>query len=130
MQSLNVTCAESSIFENNGKGVYIRKALPTEAQFSVVRKILAKDYTQDGLTDLLIVGNSNAWKVHYGKMDASFGLLLVGNRSGGYKVEDFTRNGFFAAGETRDLVEIKTGDKRSMLIVSVNDGPVSVFEIK
>ncbi|WP_431217929.1 FG-GAP repeat domain-containing protein [Puia sp. P3] len=48
---------ESCVFLSDGKGGFVKKPLPTEAQFSTVYGLTAGDFDHDGLTDLLIGGN-------------------------------------------------------------------------
>src|SRR5258708_21647795 len=74
----------SCVFVNDGKGGFVKKALPGEAQFSPVYGILPGDFDGDGKLDLLVGGNFYESKPEVGIYDASYGLLLKGDGKGGF----------------------------------------------
>lgn len=108
---------ESSVFYGNAEGTFLRQPLPTEAQFSPVYAIMARDFDSDGVKDLLLAGNSYGVKPQLGRYDASYGTLLIGNGAGGstpldgsYPME-FTaasalKSGLSLTGQVRDMVSL------------------------
>jgi hypothetical protein len=73
---------KTSYIENLGKGKFHVKPLPVEAQFSMACALLSDDFDKDGHTDILLSGNFYPFRVQYGRVDASVGLLLRGNGKG------------------------------------------------
>ncbi|MEO7366891.1 MAG: VCBS repeat-containing protein, partial [Gemmatimonadaceae bacterium] len=72
----------SSIALNNGKGAFVVRPLPVEAQFAPVYAILADDFDGDHKTDLLLAGNFYGVTPVRGRYDASYGVLLHGDGRG------------------------------------------------
>jgi hypothetical protein len=119
---------KTSILVNNN-GTFQLKALPIEAQFSMMNGILYKDFDDDGKEDILLSGNFYAYRAQQGKCDASIGLLLKGDGKGGFIPVKRTTVGAFIDGDIRDMVEVK-GLHRSTILVSKNNAPVQVLEEK
>jgi enediyne biosynthesis protein E4 len=68
---------ETSVFWNQGQGVFVREALPLWAQISPVHAVAVADWTGDGLLDLLLAGNDERCKPETGQYLASRGVLLA-----------------------------------------------------
>ena len=71
----------------NGK--YIKQDFPLQAQFSPINDILATDLDDDGLTDLIYVGNFFGAVTSVGRYDASPGGILKGTGGGKYAFKGF-----------------------------------------
>ncbi len=110
---------------NNG-GKFELKALPVEAQFSIVNGILYKDYDGDGKEDIFLTGNFFPFRVQEGQCDAGLGCLLKGNGKGGFTTIDRKLTGLFVKGDVRDMTELK-GNKGSVIVVSKNNAGVQVL---
>ena len=110
----------TTLFVNNGKGVFEMVALPIEAQFSPVCAILADDFNDDGHTDLLLGGNFFRAKPEMGRYDASYGTLLLGDGKNGFRAAPSSVSGLKIGGEIRDLVGLKAG-KEKLIFVARND---------
>jgi enediyne biosynthesis protein E4 len=119
---------ESCIFLNNGKGVFTRTAMPTEAQFSQVRDILVQDFNRDGIMDLALVGNDYAVRPSYGRYDASYGWCLLGNREKKYKAMMPVESGFVVKGDSRRMAPV-TIDGLQYILVTVNNGNLHLFRL-
>ena len=72
----------SCVFLNDGQGRFRKIPLPALGQASVVYDILPEDVDQDGLPDLLVVGNLYQVSTQLGRLDALQGLVLK-NEGGG-----------------------------------------------
>src|SRR5881409_3353714 len=72
----------TALARNNGDGSFTLVPLPLEAQLAPVYGILARDFDEDGKTDLLLAGNFDGVKPEIGRMSASYGLLLRGDGQG------------------------------------------------
>jgi hypothetical protein len=119
---------ESVVFINEGKGVYSQAELPVEIQFSPVRDILTGDFNNDGIKDLILIGNNYRFRPSLGRYDASFGWFVTGT-AGGFKTLMPAESGLFLKGDSRKLSLIQiSGDQ--YLIGSVNNGPIQLFRIQ
>jgi enediyne biosynthesis protein E4 len=112
---------ESCVFINNKNGAFQCVPLPAAAQFSPVYGILADDIDHDGNIDLVIGGNFYESKPEAGIYDASYGLLLTGNGKGQFKAIHSKRSGIRTRGAVRDIINIKTGKKNTLIIARNND---------
>jgi len=111
----------SCVFLNDGKGGFIKKPLPGEAQFSPVYGILPGDFDGDGVLDLLVGGNFYESKPEVGIYDGSYGLLLKGDGKGGFVSVPPGRSGFFVKGAVRDIGALKVGGQNCIVVARNND---------
>ena len=119
---------ETSVFINDGKGNFTRKALPVEAQFSPVYAALTGDFDNDGKVDILIGGNLYNVKPELGRYDASYGAMLQNDGKGDFRYIPARISGFHLDGEVRDIKELKTPGGR-LLIVARSNAPLQVFRL-
>jgi enediyne biosynthesis protein E4 len=119
---------ESCLFVNNGDGTFTKKTLPTNAQFSPVRGILAQYVDHDGNSDLLVVGNNYAVRPSYGRYDASYGWFLKADTSHTYKALMPAQSGFIVKGDARKIRRI-TINAKPYVVVAVNNGELQIFEL-
>jgi hypothetical protein len=118
---------ESCVFLNNGNGIFKIDKLPTLAQFSPVRDIMASDINNDGKQDLILVGNDYAVRPSYGRYDASYGWCLLGDTSNIYKPLIPGASGLKIVGDARKIVQIDIKGKH-YLVAAVNNGDLQVFQ--
>jgi hypothetical protein len=69
---------------NNGNGKFSVQKLPVCAQLSNVNSICVKDINEDGFPDLIIGGNQDNFPPQFGRLDASFGDVLINNGKGNF----------------------------------------------
>ena len=119
----------ASVFLENKEGAFITHELPTEAQFSSINQILVDDYDEDGNLDAIIAGNLYVSEVETPRNDASFGYYLKGNGKGKFKAIPPSKSGLYIKGDTKDMVEIKIGNKK-YIIAAKNDDYLQFIEIK
>ncbi|MDH5604039.1 MAG: VCBS repeat-containing protein, partial [Cyclobacteriaceae bacterium] len=125
--------ADSKIFhtcyiENKGDGTFDVHPLPVEAQFAPVFGSLAGDYNDDGLGDILLVGNSWSSDVETGQYDAFIGLLLTGDGHGTFKSVPGRKSGFFVNGDAKGMAEMTSKSGSPVILVAQNAGALKVFE--
>ena len=119
----------ASVFLENKEGAFITHELPTEAQFSSINQILVDDYDKDGNLDAIIAGNLYVSEVETPRNDASFGYYLKGDGKGQFTAIPPSKSGLYIKGDTKDMVEIKIGNKK-YIIAAKNDDYLQFIEIK
>ena len=116
----------TTYFENQN-GRFVAHALPAQAQMAPVNRIAANDYNGDGLTDLLMVGNSYSPEVETGRYDAGNGTLLTGDGHGGFSFVPNVESGFWATKEARDLAVLKLADGKSLFLVANSNDVLQAY---
>ena len=101
---------------------------PTEVQFSSVFATEAGDYNNDGNPDILLGGNLFNVKPEVGRYDASYGSLLLGDGSGGFRYVPPKVSGFHLDGEIRDILNVTTS-KGKLLVIARSNDPLQVFNL-
>ncbi|MDN3657316.1 VCBS repeat-containing protein [Ferruginibacter paludis] len=102
-------------FLNRG-GKFVKSLLPLQAQFSVVTKILAKDFTHDGKIDLLLLGNHADNRLKIGSIDANYGCLLEGDGKGNFEYIPQPVSGFSVKGDVKSAEAITVGKEQYIVI--------------
>jgi len=111
-----VTEFRSGIFRNEG-GNFQFTPLPNSAQQSPVNSILFEDFDQDGQPDLLVAGNNHQPEIETTRYDAGIGQLFKGEKDGLLKAISFSRSGFFADKDVRNMLQVG----EYILVVNNND---------
>jgi len=120
---------ESAVFINNGNGTFTSRPLPVEAQFSPVRALLARDFSLDGIPDLLLAGNNYATRPSLGRQDASQGWLLLGNSTSDFRTLMPVKSGFCVTGDARNMHLIEIEDK-TLIILLPNNGEIQLLSVR
>ncbi|MDX1685613.1 MAG: VCBS repeat-containing protein, partial [Saprospiraceae bacterium] len=102
---------------------------PNKAQLAPIHDILSRDFTGDGLPDLIIAGNSNSIHYEYGNINALGIALLEGTGDGNFKFINPGRSGLFTTGYPRDI-ELWEKDSKLIISVSQNNGEVVNYSIE
>jgi hypothetical protein len=124
---LDATMMETSVFLNDGKGVFTRKALPAGAQLSPVFAAATGDFNGDGHIDIILGGNLYNTKPELGRYDASYGNFLAGDGTGNFSDVPKRLSGFYTDGEVRDIREVKTSCG-TLLVVARSNASVQVIQ--
>jgi hypothetical protein len=119
---------ESVVATNKGNGNFQVKALPKEVQFSCVNSICAADVNHDGITDLILGGNQYEFKPQFGRLDANYGSVLLGNKSGVYSWLPYGQSGFFVKGEIKHVKTVKNKNKTVSVLAVTNDNAPKIFK--
>ena len=100
---------------NKGNGQFEIRPLPPLVQLSSVNAIQCMDLNGDGFTDLVLGGNEFGFLPQFGRLDASFGQVLLGNGKGEWSCLESDRSGLDLPGQIRDIALISS--------TSVHPGP-------
>ncbi|MFN2572324.1 MAG: VCBS repeat-containing protein, partial [Gemmatimonadales bacterium] len=111
----------SAIALNRGDGTFALQALPVEAQFAPIYASLADDFDGDGHIDVLVAGNFYGVTPVQGRYDASYGLLMRGNGSGGLAAVDMQRSGLEIDGQVRRMALLKWASGERVIVVARNN---------
>ena len=108
---------------NEGNGNFNLLKLPSMVQLSSVNAIRCTDVNGDGYPDLVLGGNEFGFLPQFGRLDASFGHILLNNRKGGFTWVDPRHSGLQLPGQIRDIGEITARDKTFLLFVRNDEYP-------
>lgn len=121
---------QSSIIAwNDGNMHFTVEKMPAQVQFSSANTILCTDINNDGKEDIVIGGNEFGFPPQFGRLDASYGSVLLNRGHKQFKLLDYDQSGLELTRQVRDIKEIKTATKRSLLFLRNSDYPV-LYEIK
>lgn len=115
--------ASSCIALNNGKGNFTIQKLSPMVQLSSVNAASAIDINQDGLIDLVLGGNNFGFLPQLGRLDASFGNVLINRGKGDFQWIGPKESGLQLTGVVRDILEIKLKGSDFLLFLRNNDYP-------
>jgi hypothetical protein len=118
----------SAVIWNHTEGLKL-EALPRQAQYSPINAIATKDVNNDGFKDILLGGNLSEVKPEIGKYDASYGLCLLNDGKGSFKVIPNNEIGLRINGQVRDIKEMNV-DGEDYFLVAKNNEAVQFVKIK
>lgn len=124
---LNAKWMKSSVIENLGNGEFAIHALPIEAQLAPIYGILPKDINQDGLMDILLVGNDHGMEVQQGRADAFSGLALINEGQFTFKPLSLETSHFAVLGEGRALVSVPEAGGQELVLATQHRDSLKVF---
>lgn len=127
--TLSASLLETIYLESDGKGNFILKKLPVEAQFSPVYALASADVNKDGNLDIITGGNLTQTRVSIGQYDANYGIVFLGDGKGSFSTMDPVTSGLRVKGDVRDIsiINIKGSD---YMLISRNGESVKVFKVQ
>jgi hypothetical protein len=114
----------SIVAVSNGNGRFTVKPLPVRAQLSSINAICTSDINGDGKIDLVTGGNLFTFPPQFGRLDASYGDVLLNDGKGNFTWMPNTVSGIFLRREVKDIKEIKTTGGRRLLFAQNDDYPI------
>jgi hypothetical protein len=118
----------SSVYMENKDGKFDLSTLPVEAQMFPVFAFSAGDFNEDGHTDLLATGNLYAVQPEFGRYDAGYGLMMVGNGKGTFTALSPQSSGFLVIGEGRDVKSILNPKGGKIYLAARNNKSFLIFK--
>jgi hypothetical protein len=119
---------QTLLFINSGNA-FIKKELPTQAQWSPVYSIASVDVDKDGILDLIMGGNESYVRVRLGRNSSSRGMVFLNKGKGNFEYLSNHQSGLILNGDVRELITIK-GSSQTTLIAGSVGNPVQTFVIR
>lgn len=126
-QILKTNWMSSSYVENLGNGKFQVVALPVEAQLAPLYGLLPYDFDQDGLTDIIMVGNDYGMELMQGRADAFLGLVLKNTGKGRFTAVKPGDSRFYVHFDARALTRVNLASGQEILLATQNAGELKVF---
>ncbi|GGZ36348.1 hypothetical protein GCM10007049_32140 [Echinicola pacifica] len=124
-KTLTANHLQTSLFINNTKGKFTPAKLPIEVQSSPIAAIYGQDFDLDGHMDLLMAGNMSKARLRFGKSDANYGLLLLGDGKGGFTSSPQTLSGLNLKGDIRSILNLN-----NQILFGINQQGIKAYKIK
>lgn len=126
-QRLDAKTFKTTYFENDGKGNFTAKILPTETQMAPVTNLLVDDFNKDGNDDILLIGNDSGADTETGVYDAFNGVLLLGDGKGSFTVANNKDIGLWASHEARDIEKLTLANGTALYLIANNNEVLQVL---
>ena len=120
----------SIIAINDGKGRFKIEALPQMVQLSSVNAIQVSDINKDNQADILLGGNKFVFPPQFGRLDASYGHVLINEGGGKYKWIEPKQSGVSIRGEIKAIKEIRGKDNQKYILWTPNDQLPALYQVK
>ena len=120
---------KSIVAVNDGNGHFTLQELPVMVQLSSVNAVCATDINKDGKPDLIIGGNLFEFPPQFGRLDASYGHILLNDGKGNFTGTQPSYSGMSLKGAVKDIRLIKTKQADVILVAQNNQKPV-VYRVK
>ena len=112
-----------------GDGKFKVHILPNKSQFAPIFDFEKADLNNDGLLDLLLIGNDYGNEPFIGPYDALSGLVLINTGGNKFEVMEEEKSNFVVPGNARDIEKITNLKGDNSFLVSQNSGELLLFEM-
>lgn len=126
-QVRTVNIQESIWLESTGQGFAVH-LLPKAAQFAPVFAFLTLDINKDDHLDMVTLGNFSATRVQFGRNDANWGQLFLGDGRGSWSLVPQAKSGLRVRGDVRSAALVP-GPEGMRVLIGLNDAPVQVYRM-
>jgi hypothetical protein len=109
----------NAVLINDGKGNFLVKELPWQAQLSCLKDAAIIDANGDNLPDILTAGNFYQQAMSLNRNDANFGTILINKGVGNFDAENI--NGVVIKNQVRHILPININKKKAFVIARNND---------
>ena len=126
VRTINTT--SSYVLWNEG-GKFNWQELPLEAQVSPIKDAFCRDFNEDGIIDILLLGNDHSFDVSTGDFSANKGLVILGDSQRHFKAIPYRETGWGTEGVINQLKVIDY-QQEQYYIAGMHKSPVRVFKLK
>ena len=119
----------SVIAINEGNGKFKVEKLPVWVQLSSVNAVELADVNSDNKPDLIMGGNMFSFPPQFGRLDASYGHLLINEGNGKFKYVMNKESGMNVRGSMKSLKQVRT-KKGTYIIATVNNEQPVIWTIQ
>lgn len=119
----------SVYLENKGNGDFSIIKLPNQTQISPILSFEFADLNEDGIDEIICVGNLYHTEVETVRYDASFGNVLQFNTNGDFSAMSHELPRLNVKGDSKNSAQLKLKDKNFMFITN-NNGKPQLFQVK
>lgn len=116
----------TTYFENTGNLNFKAHQLPFMAQITSVKSIITEDFNNDGLNDLLLLGNDSEISTQLGRLDASHGVFLL-NTGTTFEYADAPQINI--TGAVRSSIHFKFNNEPVIILGRNNDKPILIRKV-
>jgi enediyne biosynthesis protein E4 len=113
---------------NDGKGNFTIQEMPLDCQLSSICAVLVKDINQDGKPDVLLGGNHFTFQPQYGRVDASYGEVLINQGNMNFSAIKYEKSGIKINGMIRDIKPIKIKGE-DYILIAVNNEKIRLMKL-
>ncbi|MBD5782517.1 VCBS repeat-containing protein [Pelagicoccus sp. NFK12] len=119
---------QSGAWVSSPNGSYRFLPFPRAAQLAPTMGIVAGDWNNDTIVDLVLAQNFYGQEASTGRLTGSLGATLVGNGDGTFEVMHPSKSGLKLPGNQRVITSSDLdGDGKAEVIATENGGPVRIF---
>jgi enediyne biosynthesis protein E4 len=119
---------KSVIAVNDGKGNFTLQELPLSTQLSSVCTIHVTDVNGDQKPDIVLGGNNFNFLPQYGRIDGSYGEVLLNKGNMQFEALKFPESGLMVKGMIRDIKPLKIKGL-DYLMIAVNNEKVRLLQV-
>jgi enediyne biosynthesis protein E4 len=127
-QKLELNHNASVFVKNLGKGRFELSNLPFRAQTSTLLGTLIQDINADGHLDIIGLGNNFGNEISQGRLDASNGMVLLGNGQGGFTYQNHSN--FYVPADSKAICLMNGPNNEVKILCTQNRGPLKQFRAK
>lgn len=110
-------------------GQFVFQPLPSQVQWNSVNTGNVLDVNNDGYIDVILAGGEDNLKPQFGKLDAGYGELLLGNKEGTLEWTPYKLSGLQIKGTVRESVLIHH-PKTPKVVFGINNAMPQIYAIK
>ncbi len=124
------TATFASIYiERKDDGTLVLSPLPHQAQISSINAILAQDFDQDHIKDILLAGNLFTSEVETPRNDASVGLFLKGKGNHSYVPISPMESGVMLPYDVKNMITVNGPQGSIWVVVGCNNDKLRVLRV-
>lgn len=129
--SKSISCNEFSsiVLIQNQDGTFKTNFLPVEAQLRPMLDAVTTDLNNDGFMDIVAVGNIYNTEPETPRLDFHNATVLISNKNDNFYFDHELSTQLEINGNSKSIEILKRKNLSDLLVISINDGNLKVFEI-